>query len=86
MLRAETGYVLHCCGIATVSLRSKGGLQVTYQRLLVEGLAQKAYGSSVHGASSEPLFWESSDENDGDALTRGDEPALQVKAGEARHL
>ena len=42
--------------------------------------------SSVQGASSESLFWESSDEDDGDALTLGDEPALQVKAGEAGHL
>ena len=86
MLRAETGYVLHCCGIATVSLRSKRGLQGAYQRLLIERLAQKAHGSSVHGASSESLFWESSDEDDGYALTLGDELALQVKAGEARHM
>ena len=71
---------------AAPSLRLKGGLQGMYQRLLVERLAQKAHGSSVHGASSESLFWESSDEDDGDALALGDEPALQLKAGEARHM
>ena len=77
--RVESAHALHCCAIAAVSLRLEGGLQGTYQRLLVERLAQKAHGSSVHGASSEPLFRESSDEDDGDALTLGDEPALQVK-------
>ena len=71
---------------AAPSLRLKGGLQGMYQRLLVERLAQKAHGSSIHGASSEPLFWESSDEDDGDALTLLNEPTLQVKAGKARHL
>ena len=70
-------------GIVTVI---EGSIQAIYQRLLVEGLTQKAHGSSVHGTSSEPLFRKSRDENDGDALALGDESALQVKAGEARHL
>jgi hypothetical protein len=64
----------------------EGSVQAIYQRLLVERFAQKAHGSSVHGALSEPLFWKSSDEDDGDALTLGDEPALQVKAGKTRQL
>jgi hypothetical protein len=52
-------------------LRSKGGLQGTYQRFLVERLAQKAHGSSIHGAPSEPLFWERGNEDDGDAVNAG---------------
>ena len=41
-----------------------GGLQATYQRPFVEGLAQKANGSGALRAKSKPLFGESGDEND----------------------
>jgi hypothetical protein len=61
-------------------------MQAAYQQTFVEGLAQKAHSSGAHRADPELLVWESGNENDGDAAAIGDEPALQVKAGETRHL
>jgi len=64
----------------------EGGLQETYQRPFVEGLAQKANGSGSPRVGPEPLFGESGDEDDWDAAALGEEPALQLKAGQTRHL
>jgi hypothetical protein len=64
----------------------EGGLQATYQGPFLEGLGQKANGSSAPRAYPEPLFGESGDEDDRDAAALSEKPALQIKARQTRHL
>jgi hypothetical protein len=69
------------CGMAL-----EGGLQATYQRSFLDGLPQKANGSGAPRPNSEPLFGEGGDEDDWDAPAFREEPALQIKTGQTRHL
>ena len=61
----------------------EGSLQATYQRPFLEGLPQKTNGSGVPRANSEPLFGESGDKDDWDAVALGEEPALQGRTDQA---
>ena len=54
-------------------------LQAAYQQAFIQWLAQKANSSGAHCAGSELLVRETRNENDGDAVAFGDEPALQSR-------
>ena len=53
---------------------------------LVEWLAQEGKRSGLEGACPHVFIGITRQENDGNAMTMGDEPILQIKGAQARHM
>jgi hypothetical protein len=56
------------------------------QDLPVDGLAQETYCPGLHRSRPNVLFVEGRDENNGRAVTLGNQQALQLDTAHARHL
>ena len=61
-------------------------LKTAEQVVVIVWLAQEANCSGLHCACPRGIVRKTRDENDGDAMTSGDQPMLQVNAAQARHL
>ena len=73
-----------------VTRRCSGSLQslveIADQVVGIEWLAQECNRPSIHGVCPHVFIGIASDENNGEAMTRGDQPVLQIKAAQARHI
>ena len=61
-------------------------VEIPEQVFVTAWLAQEANRTGLHGAHPQFFFGMACDENNGDAMTAGDQPVLQIQAAQPRHL